>query len=313
MNKKRVVLMIRRDYAGMFHRLYTAINKYTKYEALHVTYESSPKYKAIAQYCVQEITAQQKWKLMRKIAICDLAIVSDDFFRLYYSNRLPQKKIVYTGSSHYRRDYNNLSEKYKELGVRRIVISTPDLKLNGNEIYIPAPFDTSSVKCVQKDVKDFEKKIVIGHICSAKHGNAGFKRKGYKIIKNTVKELMKDNKNVKWKFITGKTNKEALEELKKIDILVESINGDTGVIGYSGIEASAHGIPVITQKDNDMNNPVIYANEETLYNELDKLIKKPRLIIKHGLEQRVWCKKRHGYKVIAKRLERMFDGVLKQK
>lgn len=303
---KKVVFAIRRDYAGMFHRLYDAINRYTDYKATHITYEPSRKYGAPHQYCFELMKSHNRLDLLRRISNCDLAVVSDDFFRLPYSDRLPDKKIVYTGGSFYRRKHAQLSNRYNKLGVRKVVISTPDLVLNGNETYVPAPFDAEVILPCERTIEDLKKELIIGHICSTKHGEVGFKRKGFYTIRSAIRELGETYENVKWKFLTGRTNEQILEEIRNFAIFVEAIDGDTGVIGYSGIEASAHAIPVVCQKDNDFGNPIIYANSETLYEVLEELVSHPQSIIDIGNRQREWCIKTHGYKSVVGKLKKIF-------
>jgi hypothetical protein len=228
----KIVFATRRDYAGMFYRLYSAINKYTDHEAMHVTFEPSRKYGAPHQYCVELMPERERIKFYHKLIKCDLAVVSDDFFRLEYSDKLPTKKIVYTGGSFYRKKHDALARRYKQLGVRHVVISTPDL-FYGKELYVPAPFDVDSIKPCVRTVDDLNDELTIGHVCSTKHGMAGFKRKGFYKIRTAIRTLAETYENVKWKFVTGKTNKELLAEMRNFGIFVEAIDGDTGVIGYS--------------------------------------------------------------------------------
>jgi len=199
---KKVVFVTRRDYANMFYRLYTAINRYTEYEVVHVTKEANPKYGIQCQYCINFATDIEMRKIMEKIRECDLAVVSDDFFRLEYLNDLPSKKIVYTGSSHYRREHRNIKEKYKNLGVKRVVISTPDLVLNGDEIYIPAPFDAINTGKCQRGLKDMTKKTKKG-----KNATLHPTQKPLELYKHLISVSSKENDLVCDPFVgTGTAN-----------------------------------------------------------------------------------------------------------
>lgn len=140
--------------------------------------------------------------------------------------------------------------------------------------------------------------------------------KGTPFVYQAVERLKKEGYNVRMVFVTNKPNLEVRYYQLQADIVVDQLN--YGRYGANARESMMLGKPVICYlnrfeyKETDqlvsLNEcPIVSASEETLYDELKKLVVNSELRKKLGKQGREYALKWHDADACAERYEQIYD------
>jgi len=163
--------------------------------------------------------------------------------------------------------------------------------------YVPFPFE----------VDKFEKKEILKNenltVC---HAPTKRYLKGTDYVLKAVDEL-KNKYYFEFLLIENKPHKEVLKiKEKKCDVLVDQLT-DLGGFGYgmNSMECMSMGIPCITYINPRYEkflkvHPFINANKNNIKEVLERILKKPEILLKKSAESRRWVTKEHNYINVSK-------------
>ena len=90
-------------------------------------------------------------------------------------------------------------------------------------------------------------------------------------------------------------------------IFIDQIN-ELGIYGNNGIEAMALGSAVISSHSFGAKGLISVHNENELLDKLNWLIDNPDVLAKWQVICREWAINHHSYKVVAEKLEKVYDS-----
>lgn len=135
--------------------------------------------------------------------------------------------------------------------------------------------------------------------------------KGTDEIIKTMQGLKKENLKFKFILVENKAHREALEYLKKADIIIDQIK--IGYYGTLAVECMALGKPVVCYLRPELNDlpdcPIVNANSITLYRQLKKLILNPALRTEIGRKGRNFVEKHHDSLKIARQFIDLYNQI----
>jgi hypothetical protein len=163
--------------------------------------------------------------------------------------------------------------------------------------YIPFPFEVD---------KYSKKEILKNYRLTICHAPTKRYLKGTKYVLEAINKL-KGKYNFNFLLIENKPHKEVLKiKEQKCDILIDQLT-DFGGFGYgmNSMECLSMGIPSITyinpQYDKFLKtHPFINANKDNIEEVLEKVLAKPKMLLKKSAESRSWVVKEHNYMNVSK-------------
>jgi glycosyltransferase involved in cell wall biosynthesis len=190
----------------------------------------------------------------------------------------------------------------------QIIVSSPDLIkwAPENGIWLPRAIDIQSIKPCYPNQNNAKITIV--------HAPTDREIKGTKHVISAVDSVKQDNKTVELKIIEDVSHKEAVEEYKKADIIVDQVNPEYGLYGMFGIEGMALGKPVCAYikpevKNHLPNSPIIQTSPTTLADELSKLISDPYLRNRIGKKGRKFAQSIHSLDAVINQCLGIYDAI----
>ncbi|MEO0294255.1 MAG: hypothetical protein ABIN61_08575 [candidate division WOR-3 bacterium] len=163
--------------------------------------------------------------------------------------------------------------------------------------YIPFPFEVDKFK---------KKEILKGDKLTICHAPTNRYLKGTKYLLEAISELQK-----KYKFnfilIENKPHNEVLRiKEEECDLLVDQLT-DFGGFGYgmNSMESLSMGIPSVTYINPQYEkflkkHPFINANKDNIKDVLEKILKKPEILLEKSLYSRKWVVENHDYIKVSK-------------
>ncbi len=163
--------------------------------------------------------------------------------------------------------------------------------------YVPFPFEVDKFEN-KKILKN--KKLTICHAPTKRY------LKGTDYVLKTVDEL-KNKYDFEFLLIENTPHKEVLKiKEEKCDVLIDQLT-DFGGFGYgmNSVECLSMGIPCITYinqpyEDFLKTHPFINANKDNIKEVLEKILRKPEILLKKSSESRKWVGKKHNYMKVSK-------------
>lgn len=163
--------------------------------------------------------------------------------------------------------------------------------------------------------------VLIYHAVGNYHSRTtnGKNLKGTHIVLETIERLQQEGFNVRLVFETGKRNKELRFLQAQADVVIDQLN--IGRYGATSRETMMLGKPTICFLNKHELDPklklkslaevpLISANEETLYQELKKLILDKEARIEIGKKAREYALKWHSADACAERYEIIYDQMM---
>lgn len=135
--------------------------------------------------------------------------------------------------------------------------------------------------------------------------------KGTEYVVRAVEELKSEGLNIDFRLIQNMSNKEALLEYSKADIVVDQLR--IGWYGVLAVEAFALGKPVVTYIRDDLwatekfKLPIANANPETVKTVLKELVQSKDKRLRLGIRAQEYFRETHEATRVAKQLETLYQ------
>ena len=140
--------------------------------------------------------------------------------------------------------------------------------------------------------------------------------KGTNFIKDAIEQLS-SKYDFEFRYMEKMPRHEALKLMRSADIIIDQLI--LGHHGFLAVEAMAFGKPVLCYlkpsilKDYPAEIPIVNANPETIYNELEKLIVNSQLRHDIGVRGRAYVEKYHASKILAAEMVSIYNDLIERK
>ena len=177
------------------------------------------------------------------------------------------------------------------------------LEKHPNLKYLFLPFETDNYK-PNLDIGD---KIRICHSPTNRY------YKGSESIIPACEKLANLNEDIEFILIENMTNQEAREIKSTCDILIDQVHNRGGWgYGMNSVEAMAMGLCCMTEMNEKYqsflpNNPFVNTNGESLFTDLEKLVKDRQALKKRKELSRSWVVKHHGSESVGNVLYKYYE------
>jgi glycosyltransferase involved in cell wall biosynthesis len=187
--------------------------------------------------------------------------------------------------------------------VSKLFVSTPDLiEWSPRAIWIPSPIDISSLHFVGVEKKQRGERVVIVHAPTNR------KFKGTEFIIKSIERLKSQGYSIDFILVENLPYFQALEQLKKADIVIDQVVPKFGFYSMVSIESMALGKPVVcTIKEEYRQNyfnelPIINCDTCDLDEKLITLIEDPDRRQLLGINGREYVMKTHDSTMVAEKI-----------
>lgn len=173
--------------------------------------------------------------------------------------------------------------------------------------WISLAMDIDSIRPKYHDVNSTEEIIVL-------HATNHPQYKGTEAIEKACAELAQEGYGVKFVFITGQKNNDAMAAYGAADIIVDTLLEMN--FGLFGLEAMALGKPLLCNVDERIIEtnfglsecPVVLTNVENVKENIRKLLDDRILLREIGVQSRAYVESYHSFKTVG----RVFDEIYKK-
>lgn len=306
MKKKKILFLSLNDWANSGFRYTEALNRYSeKYECKYFCVNEHP-----FMYKRDNVFIDKESGLLKNEIVNDFREYAKDCDVIHCKENSGfiagfedvafdlNKPIVQTfGGSVYRAHHTEIREKTDPI-VNVHTVTTPDLQFS-DEVFIPFAIDTDKYFPIKKS----DDCIIIGHSPTNKE------IKGTDIILDILSSICSKYPDVFVNVQNGLKFYYAIE-LKRINhIFIDQFR--VNAYGNSAVEAMAFGSAVLAGTDSGAQG-VINFNEDSLYDELDRLIGYKEYLEDRQKESLNHCIDTHSYKVVSGKLDKVYDLALER-